>query len=194
MLGAPERERVQTPPACPSRHEAFHPPPSPTSSMPTSTLFCTMNKTKRPRPKGLWVSQVTQSHRPARHRTPSPALSAIIPLSGLHSECCSDHEEELADSPPSTPSKRARYSTESSEETASSGHCGGAAHHTPRVSGWTKRTKIMDTTTTARRGSQTGLKSTCDFEDWEDLKDLFQKAAEQYESESRASGASHLYF
>ncbi|KAL1687936.1 hypothetical protein GGG16DRAFT_95306 [Schizophyllum commune] len=50
----------------------------------------------------------------------------------------------------------------------------------------------MDTTTTARRGSQTGLKSTCDFEDWEDLKDLFQKAAEQYESDDTSEALALL--
>ncbi|TRM68497.1 hypothetical protein BD626DRAFT_395207 [Schizophyllum amplum] len=50
----------------------------------------------------------------------------------------------------------------------------------------------MNTTTTARRGSQTGLKNTCDYEDWEDLKDLFQKAAEQYESEDASEALSLL--
>ncbi|GAW08537.1 hypothetical protein LENED_010598 [Lentinula edodes] len=39
----------------------------------------------------------------------------------------------------------------------------------------------MDTSSLALKGTQTTSKSTCDYEDWEDLKDLFSKAVEQYE-------------
>ncbi|KAK0202349.1 hypothetical protein DFS33DRAFT_1374498 [Desarmillaria ectypa] len=42
----------------------------------------------------------------------------------------------------------------------------------------------MDTTSTAFVGAQTEVRKTCDFEDWMDLKDLFAKAAEQYEGGS----------
>ncbi|KAF9018638.1 hypothetical protein BDZ89DRAFT_1094033 [Hymenopellis radicata] len=42
----------------------------------------------------------------------------------------------------------------------------------------------MDTTSTAFGGSQTESKKSCDLEDWMDLKDLFDKAAEQYETGS----------
>lgn len=63
-----------------------------------------------------------------------------------------------------------------------------------RVSGWTRRTKIMDTTTTAHRGAQTNARTTCDLEDWEDLKDLFGRAAEQYEGMSGLASVHFLFF
>ncbi|KAK0442377.1 hypothetical protein EV421DRAFT_1710710 [Armillaria borealis] len=44
----------------------------------------------------------------------------------------------------------------------------------------------MDTTSTAFVGAQTEARKSCDFEDWMDLKDLFAKAAEQYEGGSAA--------
>ncbi|KIY46382.1 hypothetical protein FISHEDRAFT_47375 [Fistulina hepatica ATCC 64428] len=47
----------------------------------------------------------------------------------------------------------------------------------------------MDSTTTAERGAHTTAKSACDIDDWEDLKDLFQKATEQYEQDDDAEAA-----
>ncbi|KAL0954071.1 hypothetical protein HGRIS_005221 [Hohenbuehelia grisea] len=52
--------------------------------------------------------------------------------------------------------------------------------HPARVSSWVRQTRTMDTTTTAGRGIR--VEDKCDFEDWEDLKDLFAKAAGLYES------------
>ncbi|KAF8643004.1 hypothetical protein AX16_009249 [Volvariella volvacea WC 439] len=54
-----------------------------------------------------------------------------------------------------------------------------------RVSKWTTRSKLMDTSSTATRGTQID-RDTCDYDDWEDLKELFAKAAEQYESDDVA--------
>ncbi|TFK34033.1 hypothetical protein BDQ12DRAFT_380563 [Crucibulum laeve] len=48
--------------------------------------------------------------------------------------------------------------------------------------GWTTRTKMMDISSTAGPGTITTDSATCDLEDWEDLKELFAKATEQYES------------
>ncbi|KIY66949.1 hypothetical protein CYLTODRAFT_376918 [Cylindrobasidium torrendii FP15055 ss-10] len=42
----------------------------------------------------------------------------------------------------------------------------------------------MDTTSVAFAGAETETKTVCDLEDWFDLKDLFAKAAEQYENHS----------
>lgn len=49
-----------------------------------------------------------------------------------------------------------------------------------------RRLKAIDTTSTATRGKPPS-RMDCDYEDWEDLKDLFGKAVEQYEGESSSS-------
>ena len=52
-----------------------------------------------------------------------------------------------------------------------------------RLYKWTTRTKIMITSSIAFAGQGKHDRSTCGFEDWEDLKELFSKAVETYESE-----------
>ncbi|RDB18476.1 hypothetical protein Hypma_000319 [Hypsizygus marmoreus] len=144
---------------------------------------------KRDRPRGLWKARVTAprfSARRIREREPSPP-----PNSHFESDA-DDNDDEAASSSSTASKKKARLST--SDDTPSeeeeiyywdySRRC--SPYH-DRVSSWASHTRVMDTTTTAGRGVQPE-KETCDFEDWEDLKELFAKAAEQYE-DSEASEA-----
>lgn len=55
--------------------------------------------------------------------------------------------------------------------------------HPERLSRWSTITKLMDTTSTFGPGNGPTEPSSCDFDDWEDLKELFAKAVELYESE-----------
>ncbi len=62
-----------------------------------------------------------------------------------------------------------------------------------RLDKWVTRSKLMDTTSTAGPGAGDAAaaadapQTTCDLEDWEDLKELFAKAAEIYESACAAA-------
>jgi len=52
-----------------------------------------------------------------------------------------------------------------------------------RLSKWITRTKVMITSSIAFAGQGKYDRSSCGIEDWEDLKELFSKAVETYESE-----------
>ncbi|SJL13881.1 uncharacterized protein ARMOST_17330 [Armillaria ostoyae] len=132
---------------------------------------------KRPRPKGLWKARVTAPRCLVPDRK-SPAATN-------DSDTDHDHDDFESVASSSTSSNKRRRRSVSPTSSVSEYEY----HHEPvkqRESGWTKRTRIMDTTSTAFVGAQTEARKTCDFEDWMDLKDLFAKAAEQYEGGSAA--------
>ncbi|KAK7039274.1 hypothetical protein VNI00_010179 [Paramarasmius palmivorus] len=83
---------------------------------------------------------------------------------------------ECTGSPPLSPLPTTPFSAFGDQENQL--HCQPPAK---RESRWKKRTKIMDTSSVATKGSE-GSSTVFDMEDWEDLKDLFTNAAEQYES------------
>ncbi|KAJ7601001.1 hypothetical protein C8J56DRAFT_911830 [Mycena floridula] len=135
--------------------------------LPSST---TMPVSTKRRPKGLWKARVTAT---TRHK-PKPSDSIDD----------SDSDSSLSSL------KRRRYSQSDSTDESDqediyywdySRQC---SPRPARESCWDRRTRIMDSSSTAAAGSET--KTTCDLEDWEDLKELFNKAAEQYESEDAA--------
>ncbi|KAK0489421.1 hypothetical protein IW261DRAFT_413861 [Armillaria novae-zelandiae] len=141
---------------------------------------------KRPRPKGLWKARVTAP----RCLVPDRQLLAS-PAANNDSDTDHDHDdfESVASSSASSNKRRRRsVSPASSSEYEYEHHLVEQQHEEEkkRESGWTRRTRIMDTTSTAFVGAQTEARRTCDFEDWMDLKDLFAKAAEQYEGGSAA--------
>jgi len=124
------------------------------------------------KPKGLWRARLDSHVQTDRQLSASP--------SNHH-----DHGSTSHCSP-----KRPRlitYQSDSSDD--DSFLFASTRHQTPspptpppeRESRWDTLSRLMDTTTTAYRGTHTNLRSTCDFDDWEDLKELFTKAAEQYE-------------
>lgn len=89
-------------------------------------------------------------------------------------------DDERCDSPP--PSKRQRTDDGSNDDDSSSDleeafflDC------TPYVRSWDSNVRKMDTSSTARASTSLNEKKTCDIDDWEDLKDLFARATEQYE-------------
>ncbi|KAF9529023.1 hypothetical protein CPB83DRAFT_893978 [Crepidotus variabilis] len=55
--------------------------------------------------------------------------------------------------------------------------------HPERLSRWTTRTKLMDITSTVGGGSEDIDRIACDLDDWEDLKELFAKAVDMFESQ-----------
>ncbi|CAA7265215.1 unnamed protein product [Cyclocybe aegerita] len=56
-----------------------------------------------------------------------------------------------------------------------------------RLNKWTTRTKLMDTSATTGPGQPAADRGpNCDLEDWEDLKELFAKAAEMYDTQEPA--------
>lgn len=145
--------------------------PSPTMSL------------KRPRPKGLWRARVTT--RPHCHNN--------FGHSGLNVYQDSDSENDIDDLESVASSSKRSRPTSHSDSTDSdsdfsyfdfSRQCSPASTPiTPdHESCWTRRTRIMDTESTARIGTHIQDKNECNYEDWEDLKDLFNQAAEEYES------------
>ncbi|TFK73732.1 hypothetical protein BDN72DRAFT_875631 [Pluteus cervinus] len=158
------------------------------------------------RPRGLWKARANAAPRFGTTGKKRPERKEDVAFH--HSSDTTDDEQE--DSYPSARSKRARYSyspSPCSEYTLSSEdedrpadeeelfyynfptsestnllRCSPNPREKERVSKWETRRKIMDTTTTAGRGTQSDRES-CDNDDWEDLKELFGKAAEQYESD-----------
>jgi len=139
-----------------------------------SVMSASSSKQRRRKPRGIWkVQRVTLPRPPARESEP------------WHPRFTSDNDDSDAASSSSTASnKQTPYSPSENtneEDIHYWSHSRRCSPHPDRVSSWVARTRIMDTSTTARRGSQSE-QGTTDFEDWEDLKDLFAKAAEQYES------------
>ncbi|KAJ3988653.1 hypothetical protein F5890DRAFT_1471276 [Lentinula detonsa] len=149
-----------------------------------SSLSKATPKKKYQRPKGLWKARVTDS------------APRFFPGTGTGSEATfhdsdSDNElgelDELEIRSSTSSSKRRRLSSSASSGSDSAAelyYWDYSRQCTPppkRESSWTRRTRIMDTSSVASEGTQITSKATCDYEDWEDLKDLFSKAVEQYE-------------
>lgn len=150
--------------------------------MPASQMLASTSKptaVPHKRPRGLWKARVTPRY-PAGKRVPERQIA----------DSDTDNDDAGHDSDSSGPKKQRRYpsssstiSTDSSDDEVYYWNYSRECSPRPeRVSNWTTRAKIMDTSSTATRGTHSADRETCDFEDWEDLKELFAKAAEQYES------------
>lgn len=148
----------------------------------TSSLSKTALKKKNLRPKGLWKARVTDSAPRLLHGT---ANSEATHDSDSDNELEDLDELEIRSSTSSTKRRRLSSSESSGSDSAAELYYWDYSRQcTPppkRESSWTRRTRIMDTSSLALKGTQTTSKATCDYEDWEDLKDLFSKAVEQYE-------------
>ncbi|PFH50953.1 hypothetical protein AMATHDRAFT_143773 [Amanita thiersii Skay4041] len=136
------------------------------------------------RPRGLWKARVTAARISAKN-VPDRKEN---PLQSLSDTDDADDSSCPPQSPP--PNKKHRKSSFSDSSCTSdedevyywdySRRC---TPNKDRVSRWTTRTKIMDTSTTAGGSMIPSDRTTCDLDDWEDLKELFAKAAEQYETD-----------
>lgn len=138
-------------------------------------LASSSSQQKRDRPKGIWKGRVTPRFSARKiHQRQSPP--------GSHSESDDDDEDG---SVYSSDSKKQKHSADTDpnddDETHYWDYSQRCSPYPDRVSSWETRKRIMDTSSTAGRGTQID-RETCDYEDWEDLKELFAKAAEQYES------------
>ncbi|KIK56987.1 hypothetical protein GYMLUDRAFT_138519, partial [Collybiopsis luxurians FD-317 M1] len=140
---------------------------------------------KSQRPKGLWKARVTSVPRFQPGGSQGP----------FHDSDSDDDfddfdELEIQSSSSSNKKRRLSYSDSGSSDSGELYYWDSSRHCTPppkRESSWTRRTRIMDTSSITFKGTQTNSKVTCDYEDWEDLKDLFGKALEQYEGEDASS-------
>ncbi len=89
-------------------------------------------------------------------------------------------DDERCDSPP--PCKKQRTDDSSDDDDSYSDQEEAFfLHYTPHIRNWNSNVRKMDTSSTARASTSLNEKKTCDMDDWEDLKDLFAKATEQYE-------------
>jgi len=151
-----------------------------TSSLPsTSTLPLAKQPT---RPRGLWKARGTAAPPLANHHHHKPPPE---------SDSVDNDDDELtyhSDSSSSSSRKRRRLESESpltsdAEEVLYWDYSRRCKPHPERLDKWTTRSKLMDTSSTGRGVPQaTGPPQECDLEDWEDLKELFAKAVEMYES------------
>ncbi|KAF8159266.1 hypothetical protein B0H34DRAFT_702768 [Crassisporium funariophilum] len=147
------------------------------------------------RPRGLWKARGTHPPRLVNAPVKQPSISItnyIVDLKRFYTnEHDIDADADDSDCSTSSSCKRRRIteSPPTSEEDSIrywdySRRC---SPHPERLSNWTTRTKLMDTSSTAGPGQPSPDRTTCDLEDWEDLKELFSKAAEMYESETQES-------
>jgi hypothetical protein len=153
-----------------------------------------------PRPRGLWKARGTLSANHAPEDKPVPSISyhnLVADSLAYHDadsdsfvdRCCSGDESDYSSSS-SFLGKRRRLGFDSpftsSEEDNDvqywdySRRCG--PQDPQRLSKWTTRSKLMDTSPIVGPGQPSPDRTSCDLEDWEDLKELFAKAAEMYES------------
>jgi hypothetical protein len=137
----------------------------------------TLSPLKRARPKGLWQTRVTAASRFLTTVHDSP--------NGLRVDDSDTDNDELEDTQPS--SKRRRYLSQDSEEDCWDYF---PKHRlrspSPELNRSPNRdTKAMEAATTARPNVQSSTRTSCDYEDWENLKELFARAAERYESPYR---------
>ena len=132
---------------------------------------------KRARPKGLWKGRVT-----AAPRFLTSGVHDRQPDNFHWHDSDTDNDElDINETQPSL--KYRRGLTLDTEEIYYWDYSRRRSPGPPeQVSSSNRRTKIMDNTTTARPGAQTSARTSFDYEDWEDLKDLFARATERYES------------
>jgi hypothetical protein len=139
-----------------------------------SAMLTSSSMKKRSKPKGIWKAQ----------RVITPRLPARVPGPRHPPRSASDSDDSDRASSCSTAStaskKQTRYSP-SENTNEDTYHLDYPSPYPDRVNSWVAHTKIMDTSTTAGR-SLGPEQETFNYEDWEDLKELFAKAAEQYES------------
>jgi hypothetical protein len=140
-----------------------------------SAMSASSSTKKRCKPRGIWKAQ----------RVIAPRLPAR-PTGPRHSpKFASDSDDSDGASTCSTASNTPRPYSPSQvtyeEDTSYGDYSRGCSPYPDRVNSWVARTKIMDISTMAGPGSQPEH-TTYDNEDWEDLKDLFAKVAEHYES------------
>lgn len=164
--------------------------------MPVSCAIVTSTK----RPRGLWKGR--RGNKVTRVAPESESTTfKFAHASAIASDTTSNHFDDDDDTTSNTSSKRRRYTPSDSEDDDSLQYTywdysrkrfNILPSHTSNesIDSSPRRIKIMDTTSTAMRGAQTGLRTTCDYEDWEDLKELFTKAADEYESSSLPSTSS----
>ncbi|KAJ8090411.1 hypothetical protein PM082_019009 [Marasmius tenuissimus] len=162
-------------------------PPSPTPSSWSTTMAAANKPLSRPRgrPKGLWKARVTFT---VTHPPPS------------HSEPTTDDEDDDEDEGDalgpehSYPNKRRRLAVDDDEQDQPSAStsaipspppspasCCGNSNESEIVS----RARIMDISSVAHGNITNGNgrpAAMFNYEDWEDLKDLFASAAQQYET------------
>ena len=154
-------------------------------------------KTKLKRPRGLWK---------AARETPKPSLDVLCPQKRPRSDdhcnrnrtarypapdnqALSDGDCCDSDSSTNSLSKRFRYIDSSEEDGQDEVIFWDYSRNCPsqpdRVSKWSTRSKLMDTSSTAGPGQSCkfGPNLTFTLEDWQDLKELFGKAVDLYESE-----------
>ncbi|KAI4523048.1 hypothetical protein K525DRAFT_254976, partial [Schizophyllum commune Loenen D] len=139
------------------------------------------NPRKRRRPQGLWQARVTHGSNVRAAKQPQPPRARVPASTPADSDDSDDEYESALDS--SRSSKRLRSSTSNTSVCDEEGYDQAPPEvEPPRVSGWLRRTKIMDSCSLATRGTHTML-SECDYEDWEDLKDLYKSALDQLDSD-----------
>lgn len=144
-------------------------PEMPLPLFPMSSSSSRTSPKNNQKPQGLWRARVTVSAARFHHHD---------------SQSDTDNELDELEYFPTSSKKRRCSSSESSSDSGEPLYFDYSRQCTPpekRESSWTRRTRIMDTTSLALKGIQMNSKATCDYEDWEDLKDLFSKAIEQYE-------------
>lgn len=150
-----------------------------------------------PRPRGLWRARATPAPPPASH-APEHKFHTN-PLFHLHHHDADDdrlfpNTDDSDASSSGSCAKRRRLQSDtpptSDEEVLYWDYSRKCSPHPERLDKWVTRSKLMDTTSTAGPGiaaapdptDAAAPQTTCDLEDWEDLKELFAKAAEIYES------------
>ena len=152
-----------------------------------------------PRPRGLWKARGTllANQAPEDKLVPSISYHNLVADSLAYHDadsdsfadrCCSGDESDYSSSS-SFLRKRRRLASDSpltsSEEDNDvrywdySRKCG---TQDQRLTKWTTRSKLMDTSSTVGPGQPSPDRTSFDLEDWQDLKELFAKAAEVYES------------
>ena len=151
-----------------------------------------------PRPRGLWKGRGTLLANHALEDKPSPSIGfhnlVADSLAYLDNDsdsfadrCCSGDESDYSSSS-SFLRKRRRFASDSprtsEEEDVQywdySRKCGPQDPH--RLTKWATTSKLMDTSSVVGPGQPYPDRTSCDLEDWKDLKELFAKAAETYES------------
>jgi hypothetical protein len=136
-----------------------------------SVMSASLSTKKRCKPRGIWKAQrVTAPRLPVRPSGPRHSPRFVSD---------SDDSDGASSCSTSSNTKRPYSPSETYEEDTPYRDC--CSPYPDRVNSWVARTKIMNTSTTAGSGSQPEH-NTYDYEDWEDLKDLFAKVAEHYES------------
>jgi hypothetical protein len=162
-------------------------------------------RARLPRPRGLWK---------AARKTPKPCLDAPTAPKRPHPDdhynrhripqylngdgnTSSDGDCCDSDSSSGSLSKRVRFldSPPTSEEDDQDkvifwDYSRKCSSQPERVSQWTTRSKLMDTSSTTGLGQDDP--ATYSLEDWEDLKELFSKAVEIYEREFVAVSVDRL--